>query len=194
MIIEKRQLQNDGPASTCLCAIYIYVYLFIYIYIHVYICMYTYIYIYTYMYVYIAETNVLWRVIANERRAHRRSSGTDRGTAAHPAAARSGLAVVTHRLGAPEAAVGAKSGSCGEEQTEVRCWYFCAVAPSPRASAGPHDRGATCDTYVLPGFCLLRFSMPPQSTLHTLPAAKAAICRPCRRICGAYKCSQKSGP
>ena len=79
------------------------------------------------------ETNVLWRVIANERRAHQRCSGTDRGTAARPAAACSALTVVSHRLGAPEAAVGAESGSCGEEQTEVRCWYFGAVAPSAQA-------------------------------------------------------------
>jgi len=128
------------------------------------------------------ETNVLWRVIANERRAHQRCSGTDRGTAARPAAACSALTVVSHRLGAPEAAVGAESGSCGEEQTEVRCWYFGAVAPSPTASAGPHDRGATCDPYIFPGFCLFRISTPPQSTLYTLPAAKATICRPCRRI------------
>ena len=90
-----------------------------------------------YIYLYIEETNVLWRVIANERRAHRRSSGTDRGTAARPAAARSGLAVVSHRLGAPEAAVGAKSGSCGEEQTELRCWHFCAVAPCPQPAQAP---------------------------------------------------------
>ena len=65
------------------------------------------------MYVYIAETHVLWRVIANKRRAHRRYSSTDRGTAARPAAAHRALAVVSHRLGAPEVAVGAKSGSCG---------------------------------------------------------------------------------
>ena len=44
-----------------------------------YICIYVYIYIYN---VCIEETNVLWRVLANERRAHRRCSGTDRGTAA----------------------------------------------------------------------------------------------------------------
>ena len=158
--------------------------MYVHIYVHVYICMYTYIYIYTYMYVYVAETNVLWRVIANEWRAHRRYSSTDRGTAARLAAARSALAVVSHRLGAPEVAVGAKSGSCGEEQTEVRCRYFCAVAPSPTASACPHDRGATCDLYISPGSYLFRLSMPPQSTLHTLPAAKATICRPCRRITG----------
>ena len=67
-------------------------------------------YIYTCMYVYIAETNVLWQVIANKWRAHRRYSSTDRGTAARPAVAHSALAVVSHRLGASEVAVGAKSG------------------------------------------------------------------------------------
>ena len=158
--------------------IYIYIYSYTYMYIYICICIYIYIYIRIYMYIF------LWRVIANERRAHRRCSGTHRGTAARPAAARSALAVVSHRLGALEAAVGAKRGSCGEEQTEVRCWYFCAVAPSPTASARPHDLGATCDPYISPVFCLFRISMLPQSTLHTLPAAKAAICRPCRRITG----------
>ena len=36
-------------------------------------------------------------------------------------------------------AVCAKSGSCREEQTEVGFQYFCVVAPSPTASAGPHN-------------------------------------------------------
>jgi len=125
---------------------YRYVYVYIYMYIHIctyhHVHMYSYIcilYIYTYVYVYIEETNILWQVIANERRAHRRCSGTDRGTAARPAAARSALAsqpspgrgLEPLANGAPEAAVGAKSG--GEEQTEVRCWYFCAATPSPTA-------------------------------------------------------------
>ena len=148
-------------------------------YIHIYICICIYICIYVCRYIYASEEiNVLWRVIANERRAHRRCTGTDRDTATRPATACSALLRVRHRLGAPAPAVGAKSGSCGEEQTEARCWYFCAVAPSPTASAGPHDRGATCDPYISPGFCLFRISTPPQSTLHTLPAAKASICRP----------------
>jgi len=59
----------------------------------------------------------LWWVIANERRAHRRCSGTDRGTDARPATPCSALLRVRHRLGAPAPAVGAKSGSCREEQT-----------------------------------------------------------------------------
>ena len=127
--------------------VYTYMYMYMYIYICIYVCiyiyaytyMYTYTYIYTYTYTYIyayicnlvwlllvvvhisaEEINVLWRVIANERRAHRRCSGTDRGTAARPATACSALLRVRHRLGAPAPAVGAKSGSCGEEQTEVR--------------------------------------------------------------------------
>ena len=172
-------------------------------YMYIYICIFVRIYIYTYTYKYIyayicnlvwlllvvvhisaEEINVLWRVIANERRAHRRCSGTDGGTAARPATACSALLRVRHRLGAPAPAVGAKSGSCGEEQTEVRFQYFCAVAPSPTASAGPHNQRATCDPYIPPGFCLFRISMLPWCTLHTLPAAKAAICRSCRRITG----------
>ena len=164
-----------------------------YIYTYIYTCIYTYIYAHVCDLVWLLlvvvhisaeEINVLWRVIANERRAHRRCSGTDGGTAARPATACSALLRVRHRLGAPAPAVGAKSGSCREEQTEVRFQYFCAVAPSPTASAGPHNQRATCDPYIPPGFCLFRISMLPWCTLHTLPAAKAAICRPCRRICG----------
>ena len=136
----------------------------------------------------------------------------DRGTAVRPAAAHSVLLVVSHRLGAPEAAVGAKSGFCGEEQTGVRFGYFCAFAPSPTASAGTHNHRAICDPYISPGFCRFQIRMTPQCTLHTLPAAQAAICQPNHlgaflrgpaNLCACcstpgmgdgYECSQKSGP
>ena len=120
----------------------------------------------------------------NERRAHRRCSGTDRGTVARPATACSALLRVRHRLGAPAPAVGAKSGSCREEKTEVGFQYFCVVAQSPTVSAGPHNQRATFDPYIPSGFWFFRISMVPWCTLYTLTVVIATISRPFRRITG----------
>ena len=101
-------------------------------YIYTYIHTYTYTYIYAYIcnlvwlllvvvHISAEDFNVLWRVIANERRAHRRCSGTDRVTAARPATACSALLRVRHRLGAPAPAVGAKSGTNGGQISVFLC-------------------------------------------------------------------------
>ena len=149
-VTAKMNIYSNLYICICIC-IYICIYVCVYIYIYIYTYIYIHIYINIYIHIYIcmrlglvatgSRTHLSRGVqclVADYSEREARSPTLQRHLQRYcrpPRHRQQCPFACQASAGRARARCGCERTSCGEEQTEVRFQYFCAVAPSPTVSA-----------------------------------------------------------